>query len=133
MHSAHTDESTNFKGKNVAVIGIGSSGIQIVSTLSSQVQQLYTWVRSPTWITAGFAQRFAGIDGGNYECKHGSSHPTHKFHATEALTSTVRYGNGKENFQGESREAAEVYQDDRIRAQPALQVHIERNSRSEAS
>lgn len=69
MHSAHADESTDFNGKKVAVIGIGSSGIQIVSTLSSQVQQLYTWVRSPTWITAGFAQRFAGINGGNYECK----------------------------------------------------------------
>lgn len=69
MHSAHTDESTDFKGKKVAVIGIGSSGIQIIATLASKVESLYTWVRSPTWITAGFAQRFAGIDGGNYTCK----------------------------------------------------------------
>lgn len=68
MHSAQVDESVDFAGKRVAVLGIGSSGVQIVSNLSSTVTQLYTWIRSPTWITAGFAQRFAGINGGNYSC-----------------------------------------------------------------
>ena len=52
--------------KRVAVIGVGSSGIQIISNIASQVQHLYTWMRSPTWITAGFAQKFAGPDGGNF-------------------------------------------------------------------
>jgi cation diffusion facilitator CzcD-associated flavoprotein CzcO len=69
MHSAHADETTDFTGKKVAVIGIGSSGIQVIATIASQVEQLYTWVRSPTWITAGFAQRFAGPEGGNFACK----------------------------------------------------------------
>jgi cation diffusion facilitator CzcD-associated flavoprotein CzcO len=69
MHSANVKKSIDFTDKRVAVIGIGSSGIQAVSTLSAKVKQLYTWVRSPTWITAGFAQRFAGINGGNYKCE----------------------------------------------------------------
>ncbi|KAK5275853.1 hypothetical protein LTR40_012392, partial [Exophiala xenobiotica] len=34
--------------------------------IASQVKQLYAWVKSPTWITAGFAQRFAGPNGGNF-------------------------------------------------------------------
>lgn len=67
-HSANYDTSITLKDKRVAVIGIGSSGIQITSKIASQVKQLYTWVKTPTWITAGFAQRFAGPNGGNFEC-----------------------------------------------------------------
>ncbi|KIX97341.1 uncharacterized protein Z520_06793 [Fonsecaea multimorphosa CBS 102226] len=66
VHSANYDTSLDLKGKRVAVIGIGSSGIQIISKIASQVGQLYSWVRTPTWITAGFAQRFAGPDGANF-------------------------------------------------------------------
>ncbi|KAK5274800.1 hypothetical protein LTR99_004490 [Exophiala xenobiotica] len=66
QHSARYDPSTDLNGKRVAVIGIGSSGIQIISKIASQVKQLYAWVKSPTWITAGFAQRFAGPNGGNF-------------------------------------------------------------------
>lgn len=66
-HSARYDTSLDLTDKRVAVIGVGSSGIQIVSKIASQVKQLYTWIRSPTWITAGFAQKFAGPDGGNFK------------------------------------------------------------------
>ncbi|EXJ74840.1 uncharacterized protein A1O5_01536 [Cladophialophora psammophila CBS 110553] len=66
VHSANYDPEIDLNGKRVAVIGIGSSGIQIISKIASQVKQLYAWVRSPTWITAGFAQKFAGPDGGNF-------------------------------------------------------------------
>jgi cation diffusion facilitator CzcD-associated flavoprotein CzcO len=69
QHSARYDPATELTGKRVAVIGIGSSGIQLTSKIASQVKQLYTWVKSPTWITAGFAQRFAGPNGGNFHCK----------------------------------------------------------------
>ena len=51
------------------VIGIGSSGIQIVSNIASRVEQFYAWVRLPTWITAGFAQKFAGPNVGNFHCE----------------------------------------------------------------
>ncbi|ETI20877.1 hypothetical protein G647_07220 [Cladophialophora carrionii CBS 160.54] len=70
VHSANYDPSLDLNGKRVAVIGIGSSGIQIISKIASQVKQLYLWVRSPTWITAGFAQRFAGPNGANFHCKY---------------------------------------------------------------
>ncbi|KAJ5964122.1 uncharacterized protein N7479_003998 [Penicillium vulpinum] len=67
QHSAHYDESIDLTGKRVAVIGIGSSGVQLISSIAPTVEKLYTWIRSPTWITAGFAQKFAGPNGGNFE------------------------------------------------------------------
>ncbi|VUC32182.1 unnamed protein product [Clonostachys rosea] len=60
-------EGYDIKGKRVAVIGSGSSGVQTVATLYDEVSKLYTWVRSPTWITAGFAQKYAGKNGANFE------------------------------------------------------------------
>lgn len=68
QHSAHYDESIDLTGKRVAVLGSGSSGVQIISNITPIVKQLYTWIRSPTWITAGFAQRFAGENGSNFSC-----------------------------------------------------------------
>lgn len=52
----------------MAVIGMGSSGIQVTAEVSSYAERLYTWIRSPTWITAGFAQNHAGPNGANFEC-----------------------------------------------------------------
>lgn len=65
-HTANYTEGRDLTGKRVAVIGIGSSGIQCISQIASQVKQLYAWVRTPTWITAGFAQKFAGESGANF-------------------------------------------------------------------
>lgn len=48
---------------------MGSSGIQLTAEISQHVDHLYTWIRSPTWITAGFAQNHAGPNGANFECK----------------------------------------------------------------
>ncbi|KPI36365.1 putative sterigmatocystin biosynthesis monooxygenase stcW [Cyphellophora attinorum] len=66
MHSANWDQNYDFTGKRIAVIGAGSSGVQIVASLYDRLDHLYTWVRSPTWITAGFAQDFAAEDGKNF-------------------------------------------------------------------
>lgn len=68
-HTAKYPSGTVLDGKRVAVIGVGSSGIQVTSNIASKVKQLYTWVRSPTWITAGFAQKYAGPNGENFECQ----------------------------------------------------------------
>ncbi|KAK5007139.1 hypothetical protein LTR28_005646, partial [Elasticomyces elasticus] len=67
MHSAAYEEGYPLKGKKVAVIGAGSSGVQIVAKIQKEVEKLYHWVRSPIWITAGFAQTWAGKDGANFE------------------------------------------------------------------
>lgn len=66
MHTARYDDSIDLTGKRVAVIGAGSSGVQCIAAVQKQVSKLYTWVRSPIWVTAGFAQKFAGKDGANF-------------------------------------------------------------------
>ncbi|KAF3052045.1 hypothetical protein E8E11_003889 [Didymella keratinophila] len=67
MHSAHYEEGYDLTNKRVAVIGAGSSGVQIVAAIQRKVEHLYHWVRSPIWITAGFAQTWAGRNGANFQ------------------------------------------------------------------
>lgn len=66
LHSASYEEGYPLEGRRVMVIGSGSSGVQIIPAILDRVDSLVTFVRSPTWITAGFAQRFAGKDGCNF-------------------------------------------------------------------
>jgi cation diffusion facilitator CzcD-associated flavoprotein CzcO len=72
MHTARWKSDVDLSGKRVAVIGSGSSGAQVIPQLQPVVEKLYTWIRSPIWITPGFASKYAGVDGGNFECKSGS-------------------------------------------------------------
>ena len=69
MHSASYDEGYPLAGKRVAVLGAGSSGVQIVARVQREVAHLYHWVRSPVWITAGFGQTWAAADGNNFACE----------------------------------------------------------------
>ncbi|KAI1918440.1 hypothetical protein LOZ65_004896 [Ophidiomyces ophidiicola] len=66
FHTARYDEEFDLRGKRVAVIGSGSSGVQTVAAIYNDVSKLYTWIRTPTWITAGFGQKYAGPDGENF-------------------------------------------------------------------
>ena len=47
---------TDSQGKNVAVIGAGSSGIQIVPAIQPHVKRLDHYVRGKTWIASSFGQ-----------------------------------------------------------------------------
>lgn len=67
LHSAQWNQGVDLKGKRVALIGAGSSAVQILPNIYTDVERVYTWVRSKIWITAGFAQKFAGKDGANFE------------------------------------------------------------------
>ncbi|KAJ9623816.1 hypothetical protein H2204_011002 [Knufia peltigerae] len=58
-HSACWDDSLDFTDKRVAVIGSGSSGIQIVPTLEPIVKKMVTVIRSPVWITPEIAADLA--------------------------------------------------------------------------
>ncbi|KAL9092133.1 MAG: hypothetical protein Q9165_004566, partial [Trypethelium subeluteriae] len=49
-HSASWDRDYDFYGKRVAIIGSGSSAIQIVPELQRIAQHLSAFIRSPTWI-----------------------------------------------------------------------------------
>lgn len=68
MHTANWDNKYDLKDKRVAVIGAGSSAAQVIPSIIPLVKKLHSFIKSPTWITAGFAQRFAGPDGGNFSC-----------------------------------------------------------------
>ncbi|KJA28573.1 hypothetical protein HYPSUDRAFT_34011 [Hypholoma sublateritium FD-334 SS-4] len=59
IHSAQwdtTEHEKNWKDKNVAVIGVGSSAIQIVTALQPKVKHLSNYVRGQTWISSLFVQ-----------------------------------------------------------------------------
>ncbi|KAK5746397.1 hypothetical protein LTR17_000777 [Elasticomyces elasticus] len=69
MHSADYDTDFDVQGKNVAVIGAGSSGIQIVPTIQPEVRRLDHYVRGSTWIATPMAAQELekrGIEGGNF-------------------------------------------------------------------
>jgi cation diffusion facilitator CzcD-associated flavoprotein CzcO len=51
MHSANWDQEYDFKGKKAAVIGIGSSGIQILPQVAKVADFTTLFARSETWIT----------------------------------------------------------------------------------
>lgn len=67
IHSANWDDTVDLNNKRVLVIGAGSSGVQIVPNILPFVQRLHVVARSPTWITAGFAQKYAGPGGANFD------------------------------------------------------------------
>ncbi|KAE8413601.1 hypothetical protein BDV36DRAFT_303981 [Aspergillus pseudocaelatus] len=71
LHSARWDENFDSKDKHIAVIGAGSSGIQIVPALVDKVKAMDHYVRGRTWISNQhggdrLATRTNGL-GGNFE------------------------------------------------------------------
>ncbi|KAF2014268.1 FAD/NAD(P)-binding domain-containing protein [Aaosphaeria arxii CBS 175.79] len=50
LHSAKWDETFEWAGKRVAVIGNGSSGVQIVPAMQESVRELVHFIREPTWM-----------------------------------------------------------------------------------
>lgn len=55
VHSAAWPESFDHKGKRVAVIGAGSTGIQIVPAMQPDVAQLYHYIRGRNWVSPRFS------------------------------------------------------------------------------
>ncbi len=50
FHSSDWDHGYDLRGKRVAVIGTGASGIQFVPQIAKEVAQLYVFQRTPPWI-----------------------------------------------------------------------------------
>ncbi|KAF5584457.1 uncharacterized protein FSUBG_12771 [Fusarium subglutinans] len=65
VHTADWNPSINVEGKRVAVIGNGSSGVQVLPHLQKAAAQLTTYVRTPTWIFANYASELTK-DGTNF-------------------------------------------------------------------
>jgi cation diffusion facilitator CzcD-associated flavoprotein CzcO len=59
IHTARWDESGSWDGKRVAIIGNGSSAIQILPKMQKTAKHITTYIRSPTWISPNFAGRLA--------------------------------------------------------------------------
>ncbi|KAH8810645.1 hypothetical protein F5884DRAFT_779950 [Xylogone sp. PMI_703] len=64
-HSANWQDNYDFTGKRVAVIGNGSSGIQIVPEMQKVAAEVANFARSKTWISAPFAEDFSKVPGQN--------------------------------------------------------------------
>ncbi len=69
MHSAHWDADFDLTGKTVAVVGGGSSAVQIIPSIQPKVKKLLPYLRSPVWITAGFGAKYAAEGGENFRCE----------------------------------------------------------------
>ncbi|KAK5048544.1 hypothetical protein LTR84_005635 [Exophiala bonariae] len=54
MHSASWNHDVDFKGKTAAVIGTGSTSVQIVPQLQQICDKVQVYMRSPTWISPPF-------------------------------------------------------------------------------
>ncbi|KAF2803258.1 FAD/NAD(P)-binding domain-containing protein [Mytilinidion resinicola] len=71
LHSAKWDESFDPTGKRVAVIGCGSTGLQLVPAILGKVKYMDHYVRGPSWISpAGYVAadpRKANSDVHNFE------------------------------------------------------------------
>jgi cation diffusion facilitator CzcD-associated flavoprotein CzcO len=65
LHSAIWPRDAALARKTVALIGNGSTGVQILPAILDEVEKVYVFIRSRTWVTAGFAQKFAGPGGSN--------------------------------------------------------------------
>ena len=50
FHTARWDHSVGLEGKRVGVIGMGSTGVQIISDLSARGIEVCHFVRTPQWI-----------------------------------------------------------------------------------
>jgi cation diffusion facilitator CzcD-associated flavoprotein CzcO len=50
FHSAEWDSSVDLEGRNIAMIGTGASGVQIVPRIAPQAGRLYVFQRTPAWI-----------------------------------------------------------------------------------
>jgi cation diffusion facilitator CzcD-associated flavoprotein CzcO len=55
LHTARWDNTYDTVGKTVAVIGAGSSGLQVVGAIGPFVKQLHHFLRTPSWIVPHFA------------------------------------------------------------------------------
>ncbi|KAL4863636.1 hypothetical protein BDV12DRAFT_25498 [Aspergillus spectabilis] len=55
LHTANWDPSYTWENKKIAVIGNGSSGIQIIPALQPKAAKLVNYIRNPTWISTNLA------------------------------------------------------------------------------
>ncbi|KAL4934075.1 flavin-containing monooxygenase [Aspergillus undulatus] len=124
LHSANWDDSVQLEGKRIAVIGSGSSAVQIVPNIQPLVGSLRCFIRSQSWVTASFGQRFAGKGGTNFkytEEPHQSQEiPRVRKKIESELNSRFRFILNGSKEQAEARAAAELDMRTRLAKKPEI-------------
>ena len=69
LHTAAWPDNTDHSldGRTVALIGNGSSGVQVLPAIIDRVKKVYVHIRSPTWVTSNFAAKHADPGGMDYD------------------------------------------------------------------
>ncbi|KAJ5561302.1 hypothetical protein N7461_000063 [Penicillium sp. DV-2018c] len=62
FHSSNWDQTVDLKGKRVALIGNGASGLQVLPSIQPLASHVDHYARNPTWIADSFGST-AGTDG----------------------------------------------------------------------
>ncbi|KAL5041857.1 hypothetical protein BDW71DRAFT_157954 [Aspergillus fruticulosus] len=55
LHTAKWDPSYDWTDKRIAVIGNGSSGLQVVPALQPKASKIVNYIRNPTWVSTNLA------------------------------------------------------------------------------
>ncbi|KAF7346708.1 FAD/NAD(P)-binding domain-containing protein [Mycena sanguinolenta] len=66
VHTARYPPNLKLDGLKVAVIGTGSTAVQVIPTIAPTVKSLTAFIRSSIWVTPGFAAKYAGPNGANF-------------------------------------------------------------------
>lgn len=79
VHSANWDPSISYENKKVAVIGTGSSAIQIIPKIQLKASQLVTFMRSVTWISPPIAEDMLKDTNAEADTIGADDRPQHKY------------------------------------------------------
>ncbi|KAJ6503581.1 cyclohexanone monooxygenase [Mycena sanguinolenta] len=66
FHTARYPQDLKLDGLNIAVVGAGSTAVQVIPTIAPTVKSLTAFIRSSIWITPSFAAKYAGPNGANF-------------------------------------------------------------------
>jgi cation diffusion facilitator CzcD-associated flavoprotein CzcO len=61
FHSSNWDPSVDLKGKRVALIGNGASGLQVLPSIQPLASHVDHYARNPTWIADSFSSGNVGV------------------------------------------------------------------------
>lgn len=89
FHSTSWDHSVDLEDKRIGIIGNGSTGVQIVSALSTRAKSVVHFVRSPQWIMPIEQFAFSDQDKANFR-----DHPE----AIEAIRNSDEYWSSIRRF-----------------------------------
>ncbi|OQE02940.1 hypothetical protein PENVUL_c037G06485 [Penicillium vulpinum] len=126
VHSANWKEDFSYKGKRVAVIGNGSSGVQIVPAMKPDVETLVHCVRSPLWVALAGVDRMAEstagkvlseleLDGDRFTSGQMTKFETDKEFYTKFIKATEEVVNNKFAYLVTSSPLADVVKENMIK------------------